>query len=371
MKAALIVLGILAGITLLVLLTAYICFRITFYASRKGEDHEAIQIPEGSIYLPHKDEMVSWIKRIRALPQEEFSIQSFDGLTLRGRYFEYAPGAPIELLFNGYRGTAERDMCGGVFRCFSIGRSAFLVDQRACGYSDGHVISFGVNESRDCLAWVNFLVKHFGPDVKILLSGISMGASTVLTAAGMPLPENVIGVLADCGFTSAKDIICKVMKEDMGLPPVVLYPFVRLGARLFGRFDPEERSAIAAMIVHLCYNLFGIFVQAGLSGYCKSTGSIGLLVVLLIALPLFYLMYSAENPHEEYLLTEEYIKSGYSRSAIYSYFKKTTEAVITAKYIELTGAHTINRIYVPAEDMVFVKNFILKRLPENVKIRYN
>lgn len=44
------------------------------------------------------------------------------------------------------------------------------------------------------------------------------------------------------------------------------------------------RSAVAAMVVHLCYNLFGVFVQAGLSGYCKSTGSIGLLVVLLIAL---------------------------------------------------------------------------------------
>lgn len=94
-------------------------------------------------------------------------------------------------------------------------------------------------------------------------------------------------------------------------------------------------------------------------------------VILLIALPLFYLMYSAENPHEEYLLTEEYVKSGYSRSAIYSNFNKTTKAVITAKYIELTGAHTTNRIYVPAEDMVFVKNFILKRFPENVKIRYN
>ena len=44
------------------------------------------------------------------------------------------------------------------------------------------------------------------------------------------------------------------------------------------------RSAIASMIVHLGYNLFGIFVQAGLSGYCRSTGSIGLLVILLIAL---------------------------------------------------------------------------------------
>lgn len=44
------------------------------------------------------------------------------------------------------------------------------------------------------------------------------------------------------------------------------------------------RSVIAAMVVHLGYNLFGIFVQAGLSGYCRSTGSVGLLVILLIAL---------------------------------------------------------------------------------------
>ena len=44
------------------------------------------------------------------------------------------------------------------------------------------------------------------------------------------------------------------------------------------------RSSIAALVVHLCYNLFGIFVQAGLSGYCRSTGSVGLLVVLLVAL---------------------------------------------------------------------------------------
>ena len=43
------------------------------------------------------------------------------------------------------------------------------------------------------------------------------------------------------------------------------------------------RSVIASVIVHLGYNLFGIFVQAGLSGYCNSTGSVGLLVILLIA----------------------------------------------------------------------------------------
>lgn len=46
----------------------------------------------------------------------------------------------------------------------------------------------------------------------------------------------------------------------------------------------STRSVICSIAVHLGYNLFGIFVQAGLSGYCNSTGSVGLLVIVLIAL---------------------------------------------------------------------------------------
>jgi membrane protease YdiL (CAAX protease family) len=66
---------------------------------------------------------------------------------------------------------------------------------------------------------------------------------------------------------------------DLTALPVYLFSGLLLALLLY-----VTRSVIAAMIVHLCYNLFGIFVQAGLSGYCKSTGSVGLLVVLLIAL---------------------------------------------------------------------------------------
>jgi fermentation-respiration switch protein FrsA (DUF1100 family) len=127
-----------------------------------------------------------------------------------------------------------------------LGRSALIVDQRCSGKSGGHVITFGVREHRDCLSWVDFAVEHFGPDVKLILTGISMGASTVLMAAGRDLPENVIGILADCGFTSAKEIIQEVIKQ-MGLPPKPCYPFVKLGAKLFGGFELEEYSAIEAV----------------------------------------------------------------------------------------------------------------------------
>jgi hypothetical protein len=78
--------------------------------------------------------------------------------------------------------------------------------------------------------------KEFGTQRKIILTGVSMGASTVLIAAGEKLPENVIGVLADCGYSNAKEIICSVIRS-MKLPPKLLYPFVKLGAKLYGKFD--------------------------------------------------------------------------------------------------------------------------------------
>ena len=149
-------------------------------------------------------------------------------------------------MFPGYRGDAERDLCGGVQRCFQLGHSALIVDQRACGRSDGHVITFGVRESRDCMDWIDFMLKRFGKDVKIILTGVSMGAATVLMAAGKPLPENVIGVLADSGFTGGKQIIQKVIRQ-IGLPKNLVYPFIRWGAKIFGGFDPNGSSPIDAM----------------------------------------------------------------------------------------------------------------------------
>ena len=238
---------ILAAVLLLILAGCYLCFRIAFYVPpRKEKDPEAIETPPGAIYEPFRDQMIQWVKEARAKNPREFEITSFDGLKLTGKFYEYAPGAPMELMFHGYRGSAERDLSGGVYRCFRCGRSALVVDQRCSGGSEGNVITFGIKEHRDCLAWVDFAVKEFGPDVKIILTGISMGASTVLMAGGRELPPNVIGILADCGFSSAKDIIQTVIRQ-MGLPPKLAYPFVKLGAKLFGHFDLDAANATAAV----------------------------------------------------------------------------------------------------------------------------
>ena len=228
----------------LCLMVLFALFIWVFYAPRRPEPE--FPVPAGAAYEPYHDVMVDGIKRMRARPFETFTIRSHDGLTLSGRYFEYAPGAPMEIMFHGYRGSADRDFCVGVDRAFALGHSCLIVDQRTTGGSGGRVITFGLREYRDCLRWVDFAVDHFGPDVRIILTGISMGASTVLLAAGEDLPSNVVGVLADCGFTSAKAIIRKVAKQ-LHLPPWLVYPAVRLSARLFAGLDLEENSPIEAM----------------------------------------------------------------------------------------------------------------------------
>ena len=229
------------------LLICLYCYRIAFYAPPRKPRETEFDLPGGAAYEPFHEKMKDWVREIRRLPREHFQITSFDGLKLTATYYEFAPGAPMELMFHGYRGNAERDLPGGVQRCFACGRSAFVVDQRCAGGSEGNTITFGIHERKDCLKWIDFVIHHFGPDVKIILTGISMGAATVLMAAGEKLPENVIGVLADCGYSSPKAIMQQVMKKDMGLPPKLCWPFVRWGARIFGKFDPMECSPLDAM----------------------------------------------------------------------------------------------------------------------------
>lgn len=228
-------------------LISYICFHITFYVSRKkNREEDKYNLPKGKCYEPYYENMRGWIDDMRGTPCKHVYITSFDGLRLHGRYYEGVPKAPIEIMFHGYRGTAERDMCGGARRAFAVGRNALIVDQRTSGESEGRVISFGINERKDCLAWISYVIEHFGDDVEIILTGISMGAATVLMAAGMDLPKNVVGVLADSGYSSPRDIIKKVIRQ-LSLPASLLYPFVRLGARIYGGFHLEEASPVEAM----------------------------------------------------------------------------------------------------------------------------
>lgn len=241
-------LWIVLGIIIVFFITLLICFFITFYTPNRSQEYlNRYKLPAGKEYLKYEKELMDSMKLVRNMNCERVEIKSFDNLTLKGRYFEFNAGAPIELMMHGYRGNSETDLSIGVLRARDLGHNVLITDHRAAGYSDGNIITFGVKESKDCLSWVDFLINKFGSDVKIFLTGISMGAATVMIAAGSDnLPSNVVGVVADCGYTSAEEIIKKVIKQ-MHLPVALFYPLVNLSARLFGGFNIKDASPIEAM----------------------------------------------------------------------------------------------------------------------------
>jgi pimeloyl-ACP methyl ester carboxylesterase len=151
-----------------------------------------------------------------------------------------------------------KDFSGAGVMSLDFGYNVIMIDQRAHGHSDGCTITFGEKEKRDAISWVNYVRERFGKERPVILQGISMGAATVILAsAENDLPNNVMGTMADCPYSSTKKIIKKVVRE-MHLPANVLYPFIRLGAIIFGGFDPNKTDiALAAsnakipiMLVH-------------------------------------------------------------------------------------------------------------------------
>lgn len=236
---------VLLAVILLFFAATYLCFRIAFRSPNKKQN-DFYNVPLGNGYDEQRSKMLEFINDLIKEPYEQVYVISFDGLKLCGRYYHFKDGAPLDIHFHGYRGTSVRDMCGGFKVSKKLGHNVLLVDQRAHGSSEGHVISFGVKERYDCVSWVEYAVERFGADIKIFLVGVSMGGTTVLMAAGLNLPKNVKAIIADAPFSSPEKIIKKVCK-DIKFPPAIFYPLLAFGARIFGGFSLKETTATEAV----------------------------------------------------------------------------------------------------------------------------
>lgn len=233
-------------LALLILIGAFITYRMAFFADQKKRDVTRV-VPNDEQYNPYREKMLGFIEELAARPFERVEIRTRDGKRLTGRYYHQADGAPLDIGFHGYKSNSVRDFCGGSRIGFALGHNLLLPDQRAHGESDGHTITFGIRERHDCLAWINYANERFGADTRIVLYGVSMGAATVLMATGLELPKNVRGVIADCPYSSPSGIIRKVC-VDRKLPPKPLFPLLRLGAILFGGFRLNDRiTAVEAV----------------------------------------------------------------------------------------------------------------------------
>ena len=232
----------LAAILFIFLLLSYAVYRKAFY-NRRGKKRDASVMPKSEQYDAHREMTRLLSEEMKARDWEKVHISSRDGVRLAAIYYHISDEAPLHIQFHGYRGTPYRDFCGGNKLAIDMGHNTLVVFQRAHLESEGHTISFGIKERFDCLDWINYAVDRFGEDKKIIISGLSMGAATVIMAAAEPLPRNVRGIIADCPYSSPKEIILRVC-AGMGLPPLLCYPLIYCGALIFGGFKLTECDAV-------------------------------------------------------------------------------------------------------------------------------
>lgn len=216
---------------------------------------------------------------------ESVYIQSDDGLRLHGLWVPAQNARGTVIFAHGYRSTLLVDFGLAFDIYYNQGMNLLIPDQRSHGKSEGKYITFGVKESKDMYCWINYHNDKYG-QLPIVLSGLSMGASTMMYLADKDLPTNVKGIIADCGFTSAKDILSSVFRKVTHLPALPTMLVTDIVARLvagFSIFECDTRKVLkkSKLPIIMIHGMDDNFVPCKMTeeAYAECTGPKQLLLV--------------------------------------------------------------------------------------------
>lgn len=222
---------------------------------------------------------------IRGHNAEDIYVTSKDGLRLHAYWIPAENPRGTVLLVHGYRSTMLVDFGLAYPFYHALGMNILVPHQRAHGESEGKYITFGVKESEDMKCWIEYHNNHFG-NYQMVLSGMSMGASTVLFLADQTLPDYVKCIIADCGFTSPWEILDNVYRSVIHLPSGPSLYAADLCSRLIADFSLREKSTKmslknAKLPVFMIHGLADDFVPSDMTreGYDVCTGEKKLLLV--------------------------------------------------------------------------------------------
>ena len=143
---------------------------------------------------------LSWFEKYKS---ESLFIESQDGFRLKGNFLRQQKSKNLAIICHGY-GADYREMMNYAKYFYDKGFSLLLPEMRAHGGSEGNMIGMGWPDRLDIKKWIDKMLE-IDKDFKIVLYGLSMGASTVCMTVGEEIPNNVICAIVDCGYANAYD----------------------------------------------------------------------------------------------------------------------------------------------------------------------
>lgn len=263
-KNALVASGVAVGAAAAASLTAYITTRCLVNTALDREPPRVMKKAEGLLAGVQQidprflDAVEEASARLAAQPNEEVHITARDGTPLVGHFFPVEHPQRIIVAVHGWRSSWHRDF-GMVSDFWRANDCAVLyIEQRGQNKSGGAYMGFGLIERYDCLDWIHWLQAHCGAEVPMYLSGVSMGATTVLMAAGLELPACVRGISADCGFTAPQAIWKHVAEKNLhmayglygSLADMLCRRKIQMGAGAYSTVTALQRATVPVLFVH-------------------------------------------------------------------------------------------------------------------------
>ena len=184
------------------------------YALKRGNDTDALAPPAACVNIHDKNRE---IPKMPASSSEKWSMTMPDGRNMSAIY--YIPAKSDHrwaILAHGY-GRDQRYTRDYAEVYLKQGYNVLSPDLCASGESEGKYITMGINESEEVAKWAA-KVKERDANAEIVLHGVSMGAATVMLAAGRYEISGLAAVIEDCGYTSAYEMFTSQLGVIFGLP---------------------------------------------------------------------------------------------------------------------------------------------------------
>ncbi len=233
----LVVIGLLFLTLAYYILVGHFIFKKSF--SRKSKYHRAMRKNLEKDIKEHKIDLCWWDKQ----DVEKVCITSGDSLKLVGHFISKSSNKTAIIVHGFGQNYTEMQQFCKLF--LDMDFNVLVVENRAHGASEGDCVGFGLRDSKDLLKWIEFVNQKL-PNGKIVLFGLSMGATAVCMASGQNLPKNVVAAISDSAFANGDQQIRSVLKKYSifgSLIRVHLYSFLK---RIHG-FDIKEVDAAKAV----------------------------------------------------------------------------------------------------------------------------
>ncbi|HXG94257.1 MAG TPA: alpha/beta hydrolase [Blastocatellia bacterium] len=140
---------------------------------------------------------------------------------------------------------SRRELLERAARLWQLGYGALVYDSRNHGASGPARVSLGYNERLDAEAAVRFLREEIDSSDRIVLFGISMGATAALLAAAET--EEVAAVISDSSFLTFEDTAAHHVRLFLHLPAFPMANLVRFYVCQRADFDGSKLNALDAV----------------------------------------------------------------------------------------------------------------------------